>query len=633
MVAKNTKTTTHASKPEKNKTKKDLDKTKNAKEKKKNLAGSNVSFGKISIDIIKPSSRSALADTDSSSAEEPEEIPKTGEELLKWTREQMSFISARSKEESEMALEEEQEIPIPPTPKKPKSEKIEKAPIKIKKKEGKKKKKSTTGKVSEEEFLDLTAPGPLEDEVMFQWRLRREEQRRLSRKKNRSEVTFLEPTTDVVKISSTSILKGGRRKTTKLTLAAKKEAQRLLEKENEERKRREELFQQDLMKHEQDEAEDIIREQKNATTLRRIRRFQKEQLDRTWELFRKAEVEHYRSCEKIPLVTKCDQLTFFVKQWEESVGEMSLEDLGSVCGVNLELLKRLDELIFYTSPNEQEKMEQWLWSSELLRSTQEEMLNRTMYNILSDVYKNLKIENLDYGEFQTKNDSFTLSIWLKLDWPVSMPNPKKPPGSATEVLLSEVDVICIFPPSLLCDQKALVCLHMPYDHVSDTCATFQPPPKPDCLTKDLSESNYEDKLRKLKYCYESHLRSEYVEKVETYKEKHPDDKYPFPFVLPEIELNEDIPRVPPQSLDPTPTEYVDLADDLLFDNYLKGMYVEASPDEVSLRQYQLVGGLYDIQLVYHPPQPQPLVKFHMTLRTGRKPSCEQFHVSQNSFEQ
>lgn len=51
-----------------------------------------------------------------------------------------------------------------------------------------------------------------------------------------------------------------------------------------------------------------------------------------------------------------------------------------------------------------------------------------------------------------------------------------------------------------------------------------------------------------------------MDKVQKYKEKHPDEKYPTPFVLPEVPLNEDIPKVPVQNLDPTPSEYVDLAD-------------------------------------------------------------------------
>lgn len=62
----------------------------------------------------------------------------------------------------------------------------------------------------------------------------------------------------------------------------------------------------------------------------------------------------------------------------------------------------------------------------MLRDVQKEMLERAMFNILSDIYKNLKIDNLDYGEYYHSNNSFTLSIWLKLDWPVSLPDPRKP---------------------------------------------------------------------------------------------------------------------------------------------------------------------------------------------------------------
>lgn len=53
----------------------------------------------------------------------------------------------------------------------------------------------------------------------------------------------------------------------------------------------------------------------------------------------------------------------------------------------------------------------------------------------------------------------------------------------TEIHSSEVDLICIFPKDLDCDKKALVCLYVPYDHVSDSCESFHPPPKPDYLQK------------------------------------------------------------------------------------------------------------------------------------------------------
>lgn len=69
----------------------------------------------------------------------------------------------------------------------------------------------------------------------------------------------------------------------------------------------------------------------------------------------------------------------------------------------------------------------------MLKNIQEEMINRSMYNVLSDIYKNLKIDNLVFGEFQYSCASFAISIWTKLDWPKSLPNPRKPPEYVTNM--------------------------------------------------------------------------------------------------------------------------------------------------------------------------------------------------------
>ncbi|KAL3270510.1 hypothetical protein HHI36_021050 [Cryptolaemus montrouzieri] len=553
-------------------------------------------------------------------------IPTSGAALLQWTKDNMSFESVTSGEEESLSEEEQVQISFIETKKSDKKRKTVVAlRQKVKRTDSRKSKIAQfIEKRSDDKIEDMHVQGPFEDDVMFQWRMKKEEEKRFTKRKAKSEVTFVEPSDpDLLKQESSQIItkkfKLGEKRSRKSTMAMKKEAERKAEEERAAQKRRDDIFQKALMKQQQEKEEEVLRKERNAITLAKIRSIEKERLDKVVEEQKKREWNHYLACQRVPWVTRCDQIFGYTEKSKAALEKTTLEEVTEICGVIMELLKQLDELLFYTSPNETEKIDKFKWSKELLRKTQQEILNETIYKILSDYRKNLEIDNLEFGEFFFKSDYFTIFNWLKLDWPISMPNPRNPPPPNVEINFSKFDLNIIFPLSLTGQRKIVQCVHYQYDHISDSCSSFKAPPVPDYRKRDLIESYEYDSLVKRKYLYESSLRAEHLKNVELHKNKHGDTKYQKQFELPVVPLDENIPDVPLQDLEPTPSEYLDLADDLKYERSLKDMQLHINDDHINLREYYVIGGIYQIYLVYHPPQPQPLIKFNMTVNTVKPP--------------
>ncbi|KAK9884185.1 hypothetical protein WA026_005138 [Henosepilachna vigintioctopunctata] len=504
------------------------------------------------------------------------EIPTSGTALLEWTRNNMSFISTSElsvvSSVEDTTTEEVDLASLVSTERKLSKRKgieIKDEPVKERKSPKQKKlKKSTTNRRSYDKEADVfdntNLIRGLEDEIMTLFRKRKEEES-LQEKivHSKSEVTFSEsnePQTKTKKVVK-------RKKRRKAVKKAKKTAMEL--KLLEEQRAAEELAKQAelealhqrlLLKRAQDEEEENMGRERNLLLKKKIQKVDGKHLKNVFEKERKEEWMHYINCVKVPEITKFDQLTLFVHKLELEFDEMSIQEVTDKIGTNLQLLDDLDEVKYQLLHDDHERISKLNWVIGILRKVQWATLERIVYRILLDINDNMVIDNLDYATFHHKSDYFILSLWLKQDWPISLPNPKKPSSPKVSIALPQVDVDVTLPPSLRDHKSAIMCYYLPYDHMSDSCSTYRPPIMSDFVKKDLLETNLCDRTLKNKYEYECYQRSQYIEKVVEHQTKHGSEKYPTPFVLLEETLEENIPLVPVQNLSPTADEYLEIAE-------------------------------------------------------------------------
>lgn len=96
------------------------------------------------------------------------------------------------------------------------------------------------------------------------------------------------------------------------------------------------------------------------------------------------------------------------------------------------------------------------------------------------------------------------------------------------------------------------------------------------------------------------------------KFKWPD--YPdFSTNLSRFRFDEEIPIVPYKILEPSPSDHCLEEDYEGFFEYIKNFLIPSAPNILNLRKYTIIGGIYHINLLYQPPQPQEYVTIDLNL--------------------
>lgn len=552
---------------------------------------------------------------------EVQKPPITGSGLLEWVRQNMSFISVDSLEDD--SAEETTRPSIVKTAKKDLSNKDLKKNVESLTQLNKKKPPPVKKKNEEEtvtEVIKLKRPPGLEDELVNIIK-RNRELAKLDEK----------PKKKVVQSQSSALIIQKKltpkemQQLAKLKMEEAEEAARRAEikrKEDEleiqrlNEKQSKEILEHGFRTEHLKKSLDFIESLKKINSKLEKQNF----VDLQWKL--------YVNCGELPIATKTPNMNTFIHLWELMTPDMTVEDASKRTKDVTKLIRIMDDLIETKEPEGPNDLENWKWVKNNLREKQRLAMEAVTYNILRNISKMNRI-NLTTADFNYKDDLFTLCLWLQVQLPVPLFNPRRPQPPPVKVKLEPLEMEIEFPTQFTCTKMALRCLYLKYDHYSDKCPSFQSTSKPEYYSMNLLQSAEDEWKIRMKYkvigkyrqYYEKELKRREGMMMENLNRKALGFSAPPPleippmekFKLPVIENENNIPVVPAAILDPTPSEYVLAALDQKYRPMRAAMLYDPDDFEVNLRKYIILGGVFNINLYYQPPQPQSLVTIETTV--------------------
>lgn len=165
-------------------------------------------------------------------------------------------------------------------------------------------------------------------------------------------------------------------------------------------------------------------------------------------------------------------------------------------------------------------------------------------------------------------------------------------------------------------------MYLNYDHLSDLCELYEDLPTDQLLNSDLFNYCKEEFREKLQYKFDNRqivkkrikIKKETMENEEN-EEEH-EDQYEEIEVFDELGMFEDIRLVPYQKLSPTASEFV-LNKEESYLNKIRNKFTITLDDHIiNLRKFSILGGVFILNLLKLPPQPQEFVTIEMKITPG-----------------
>ncbi|XP_044763587.1 dynein axonemal intermediate chain 7-like [Coccinella septempunctata] len=353
----------------------------------------------------------------------------------------------------------------------------------------------------------------------------------------------------------------------------------------------------------------------------------KQRKEKYWQL--------YVDCGKLPIVNHISDMSMYLQSWSNVIVETTPEDAAERTRDVLKLLSVLDDFIENNPPKSKNRLENFKWLRNSFRVQLKEMMEMMTFKLLRDVDKNMNHVSLYIGDFNFKDDNFTLCLWLKFRMPTPLFNPRKGAPPPISLDIEDLKMTLDFPPSITGEGMVIRVLYLIYDHLSDTSKGFQKPPKPEYYNLDLVTVMEKEWKIMRKYRVIGRYRAQYEQELQKHEtnmqEKAnykpfslappPPDLPPLSKFQPPVIDENDIPEVPATKLDPTPEEYAEALEECEHKEMRQHLPYVPEEHEVNLRKYIILGGLHMLNLFYQPPQPQHLVTMVLSVSTFVLPKC------------
>ncbi|XP_074031121.1 dynein axonemal intermediate chain 7 isoform X1 [Leptinotarsa decemlineata] len=407
----------------------------------------------------------------------------------------------------------------------------------------------------------------------------------------------------------------------KLRIEAEQEAARLAELE---RIRLEQEKKEAIEKEKREIVEQQIREEQLEKSIQYIRDVTNLFMEHSKAEREQSEWQLYVDCRKLPDPSLCVQMNRYLHLWEKIIDGTTMKEAADRTNDVLQLLEELEDLIDNSIDEDEKKKGIWRWVRQLFREHQKESLDVATYRLLRCVEKNLNRIDIPTADFNYKNEDINLSIWLRVQLPIPLPNPRRPPKPRVDVSFPEIGMQVLLPITVDCENMALRAMYLKYDHLSDSCQTYHMTEAPPHYRLDLPESTRREWRIRQKYKYDhrdkkrkpgtpllEHVDSSISERALAKKEeekKEAAEEEPTEFAS-----DEEIPVVPYKKLDPTSSEFAVSLEGKAYMDAKRSLMVKVHGNILNLRKYAILGGVFHLDLLFQPPQPQDFVTTDMTI--------------------
>lgn len=399
----------------------------------------------------------------------------------------------------------------------------------------------------------------------------------------------------------------------KLRLEQEMEAARMAELE---RQRFEEEKRLALKKDEEETAEQQVREEQLSASVDAINdiiNYDKEMMELEKE---KTEWQLYVDCGRLPNASVCDQMNNYLHIWEKTIENTTIEEASKRTADVVKLISDLEDILDTINDEELQKIENLKWLRHIFRQYQATSLNTATYNILRSIDKKMNKIDIPTANYNFKDEYVILCIWLRVQLPIPLPNPRRPSKPRLDVNFSDMNMHVMFPASIHCENMAIRAMYLKYDHLSDQCNSFVGPVVPPQLKQDLKTSARKEWRVRLKYKYDNRDGNGNLDNKPI---ENDDDDADCSDSEAESQLTssesdeEEIPPVPYKKLDPSPNAFAILKDEEFYTAMRKKFFINIPADIINLRRFTIIGGVFHLDLLYQPPQPQNFVTMNMNI--------------------
>ncbi|KAK6626808.1 hypothetical protein RUM44_009285 [Polyplax serrata] len=361
---------------------------------------------------------------------------------------------------------------------------------------------------------------------------------------------------------------------------AQMEQERLkLLREEKERIEREKKLAQEKIKREIVEQE--VRQRELGRSCQLFRNLQNNKKELEKEIREQYEWTQYLKCDGLPDPNSFSEMNTYLYLWKKNDTNPEIEKVLDKTEEVLNLLTVLDDLIidspFNATPSH---IEEWKKIRKDLRCEQQKRLDLATHKLLRNIETNLEAIDMTTSKYTLESRHFTLNLWNKTLLPISVAGANEVKQSFT-LDFPNIGVSLLLPAAFYGTNMAVRALWLKYDHISDSCRTWDCPPVPDSFLKDLNEITLEEwqvktKLQRQFDEYEKSIENATVEELITNKPKKT-----IPELMTEMEENQ-------------------------INEWKKKMTIESVQHEVNLRKFSFLGGVFYLDLIEQPPQPRQL---------------------------
>ncbi|CAH2005740.1 unnamed protein product [Acanthoscelides obtectus] len=333
------------------------------------------------------------------------------------------------------------------------------------------------------------------------------------------------------------------------------------------------------------------------------------------------EWELYIACGRLPNPSLCDQMNTYLHRWQLTINTTTVDDASQRTSDVVALLDSLQDLLDTAERENSVTIENYKWIRQLFRDQQQDSLDVATYRLLRNVEKNLHRIDIPTADYDFADENIKFSIWLRVILPIPLPNPRRPPKARLDINFENVNLQSLFPLLIECDGMAIRAMYLKYDHLSDLCSSFDTPAVPEEFIKSLLDVTKQEWRAKLKYKYDNRDIAPVVETVTDVQEDEAGESGKEPTAENETEDEktdiektvEEIPLVPYKKLTPTASEFAISIEDEIYLAARKS-YIRNIPEgALNLRKFSIIGGVFHLDLLYQPPQPQHFVTMDLNL--------------------
>lgn len=141
----------------------------------------------------------------------------------------------------------------------------------------------------------------------------------------------------------------------------------------------------------------------------------------------------YIDCGRLPNPSLCDQMTTYLHLWSVEIDETTVEEASKRSYDVIKLLNDLEDLLDSAVEENARTIENWKWIYNLIKEFQNSSLDIATYRVLKYIDMNMNRIDIPTADFHFRDDFVDMNLWLRLNLPIPLPNPRRPPKPRMDV--------------------------------------------------------------------------------------------------------------------------------------------------------------------------------------------------------